>query len=107
MHTNYLSVIAVPAIGADARKTWAAPAEEGIGWLDILKHKLPSANVILYDHLEPEERKLELKDSKDPSSRTIAQQFASAEASLAEYGVDEYSDRFNRVVQQYRLFSGV
>lgn len=107
LSANCSSIIAVPAIAADARKTWAAPGEEGIGWLEDLKRKLPSANIVLYDHLEPEERRLERKDSKHPDSRAVAQQFALAEASLAQYGVNEYSDRFNRVVQQYRLFSGV
>ena len=97
----------MPAIAADARKTWAGPSEDGIGWLDILQSKLPSANIILYDHLEPEERRLELKDPKDPTSRTVAREYASVEESLAEYGVDDYADRLIRVVQQYRLFKGV
>ena len=102
---DFSSIIVVPAIAADARKTWAAPAEDGVGWLENLKR--PDTNIILYDHLEPEERQVELKDSKAPDSKIVAQRFASAEASLAEFGVDEYADRFTRVVQQYRLFSGV
>ena len=107
LNADRSSVIAVPAIAADARKTWAGPAEDGIGWLDKLQSNLPSANIILYDHLEPEERRLELRDPKDPTSRTVAREYASAEASLAEYGVDDYADRLIRAVQQYRLFSGV
>ncbi|KAL8789141.1 MAG: hypothetical protein Q9195_006962 [Heterodermia aff. obscurata] len=102
-----LDVIAVPAIAADARKTWAGPGEEGNGWLDKLQSNLPSANVILYDHLEPEERQLEPKDSNDPASKIVAREYATTEASLAEYGVDDYANRLIRVVQQYRLFSGV
>ena len=106
LYADCLSIIAVPAIGADARKTWAAAADE-ISWLESLQRKLPSANIILYDHLEPEERRLELGGPKDPSSQTIARELASAEASLAEYGVDDYADRLVGVVQRYRLFSGV
>ena len=104
---DHESVIAVPAIGADARKTWAGPGEDGNGWLDQLQSNLSSANVILYDHLEQKERQLELKDSKDPTSKTVAREYGLAEASLAKYGVDDYADRLITVVQQYRLFSGV
>jgi len=85
------SVICVPAIGADARKTWSGTGEEGIGWLGSLQRKLPSANVLLYDHLEPGERRLELKHARDAAT---AKEFAAAEAALASFGVDEYAERF-------------
>ena len=107
LYADCSSIIAVPAIGADARKTWAAVADDSISWLEYLQRKLPSSNVILYDHLEPEERRLELGDPKDPNIQTIARELASAEAYLAEYGVDDYADRLVGVVQRYRLFSGV
>lgn len=107
LYADCLSIIAVPAIGADARKTWAAAVDDSISWLESLQRKLPSANIILYDHLEAEERRLELGDPKDPSSKTIARELASAEAYLADYGVDDYADRLVGVVQRYRLFSGV
>ena len=97
----------MPAIAADARKTWAGPGDDGIGWLEKLQSNLPLANVLLYDHLEQQERRLELKDSKDPASKTVAREYASAEESLAKYGVDDFAERLIRVVQQYRLFYGV
>lgn len=105
LSADYSSIIAVPAIGADARKTWT-PADDSISWLETLQRKLPLANIILYDHLGPEERRLELRDPKDPNSKTVARELASVEASLAEYGVDKYADRLVGVLQQYR-FSGV
>jgi len=98
------SVICVPAIGADARKTWSGTGEEGIGWLGLLQSKLPSANVLLYDHLEPGERRLELKHARDAAT---AKEFAAAEAALASFGVDDYAERFRTVSEQYRRMSGV
>jgi len=98
------SVICVPAIGADARKTWSGIAEDGIGCLDLLQSKLPSANVLFYDHLEPGERRLELKDARDA---VTAKEFAVAEAALASFGVDDFAKRFRTVVEQYRRISGV
>lgn len=70
----------------------------------MLQSKLPSANVLLYDHLEPGERRLELKDARDAAT---AKEFAVAEAALAAFGVDDFAKRFRKVVEQYRRISGV
>lgn len=89
----------VPAIGANARKTWSGTEEEGIGWLGLLQDKLPSANVLLYDHLKPEERCLDLKHARDAAA---AKKIAAAEAALAAFGVEDYAERFLAVVNSYR-----
>lgn len=98
------SIICIPAISADARTTWSRKGEDGIGWLGLLQSKLPSANLLLYDHLKPEERRLELRDARDA---VAAKEFTAAEEVLASYGVEDYADRFHATVEQYRRTSGV
>ena len=97
------SIICVPAIGADARATWVESNEDGLGWLGALQDKLPTANLLLYDHLEAQERSVKVADPKDAAYKSTAKAFADAEAALSHYSVDHYADRFLRVAKSHRL----
>lgn len=111
MITNRLcSIVCVPAIGADPRKTWARQTDSA-GFehdrLDYVLHdKLyPDARVHLYDHLTWEERRLEVKPSQGPNDQAhkqSAEAFAEAESRLSEYRVVEWADRFLHIVQEHR-----
>ena len=102
------SIVCVPAIGADPRKTWARPAERlGEERLDIVLHDrlYPAAQVHLYDHLTQRERILSVKPPQgpnDPAHKKSAVDFASAEALVAAFRVAEWADRFLEIVQQHR-----
>ncbi|KAL8824737.1 MAG: hypothetical protein Q9191_004855 [Dirinaria sp. TL-2023a] len=96
------SIICVPAIGADARTTWADPSDDGIGWLGELGTKLPFVNLLLYDHLTVQERSLKVADAKDAAYKSTTLAFAKAEAALASYTVDDYANRFLAQVDEHR-----
>ena len=104
------SIVCVPAIGADPRKTWARQTDSVGFELDRLDYVLhdrlyPDAQVHLYDHLTWEERRLEVKPPQGPKDQThekSAKAFAEAEFHLSEYGVMEWVDRFLQVIREYR-----
>lgn len=103
---NICSIIGVPAIGADPNRTWTrlgdGPGNEH-QWLgSSLYQKIPSANVLLYDHLEPQERRLVVKAAVDPAHECTVERFTSAEAALAEFGVEDWADRFLTAIRYYR-----
>ena len=102
------SIIFVPAIGADPRKSFARQADrddhEGI---DIfLQNKLyPSAHVHLYDHLTPDERGLQAprRQSRiDTDEKKIEDTYRDKEKAVAEYGVEEWATRMLQCVRTHR-----
>lgn len=102
--TKFLySIIGIPAIGADPNRTWARSGDDEHQWLGAsLHHEIPSANVLLYDHLEPQERRLEVKATEDPAHKTTIERFASAEAAIAGFGVEDWADRFLAAIRYHR-----
>ena len=104
------SIICVPAIGADPRKTWERQTDSAgheHRRLDYVLHdKLyPNAQVHLYDHLTRQERVLEVKTPRGPDDQVhkkSAEAFAAGEASVAGFGVAEWADRFLGIVQEHR-----
>ena len=108
------SIVCVPAIGADPRKTWERQTDSA-GFehrrLDYVLHDrlYPAAQVHLYDHLTPHERVLEVKPpqgSHDQAHKRSAEEFAAGEASVAAFGVAEWADRFLEIVEEYRRAQG-
>ena len=107
---TYRSIVCVPAIGADPRKTWERQTDSA-GFehrrLDYVLHDrlYPTAQVHLYDHLTRQERSLEVKPPQGPhdqAHKTSAEEFAAGEASVAAFGVAEWADRFLEIVQEHR-----
>ena len=104
------SIVFVPAIGADPRKTWAHQTDSAGFKHDRLDYVLydrlyPDAQVHLYDHLTWEERRLEVKPPQEPNDQAhtkLAETFTEAKFRLSEYGVVKWADRFLKAVQQYR-----
>ncbi len=106
----FCSIICVPAIGADPRKTWERQTDSA-GFerrrLDYVLHDrlYPAAQVHLYDHLTRQERSLEVKPPRGPhdeAHKKSAEEFAAGEASVAAFGVAEWADRFLEIVQEHR-----
>lgn len=58
-YSNQLSIVAIPPIGAQHRKTWTAHGDQS-SWLDaqLLQH-LPQARVLLYNYGELREDKID------------------------------------------------
>ena len=100
----------MPAIGADPRRTWDrgidVPGFEHERLDRVLHGKLcPDAQIHLYDHLTREERALEIRPSRgveDEAHRLSIVAFADAEEGIAEYGVEEWTDRFLEYITEYR-----
>ncbi|KAL8696229.1 MAG: hypothetical protein Q9224_002904, partial [Gallowayella concinna] len=64
---------------------------------------LPFADIVLYDHLLPDERGIEIKTQKDAGHKSTAVAFAAAEERVAQYGIPEWGDRFLRKFWQQSL----
>lgn len=63
------------------------------------------AKVLMYDHLKPEERSLQMNvtfDQNPESHRNVAEKFTSASAEVADYGIERWADRFLSVLLQDR-----
>lgn len=95
------SIIGVPAVGADPRETWTSSGADGPSLFlgDALREEIPSARILLYDHLKPDERRLEVKELSDPEHKATANEFASVEEAVAQYGTEEWADRLMEAVR--------
>lgn len=108
------SIVCVPAICADPRKTWERQTDSAgfeqrrLDW--VLHDRLyPAAQVHLYDHLTRQERSLGVKPPQGPQDQAhkkSAVEFAAGEASVAVFGVAEWADRFLEIVQEHRRAQG-
>lgn len=111
---TFRSIVCVPAIGADPRKTWERQTDNDrfeSRRLDYVLHdKLyPAAQVHLYDHLTRRERGLEIKPPEGPNDQVhkrSAENFAAGEAQVRPFGVAEWADRFLEIVQEHRRAQG-
>ena len=111
------SIVCVPAIGADARKTWERQTDSAgfehrrLDYVlhDALYNDCNAAQVHLYDHLTRQERALEVKPPQEPNDhvhKKSAEAFAAGEALVAVYGVAEWAERFLQIVQAHRRAQG-
>ena len=116
-NADLCSIVCVPAIGADARKTWERQTDSAgfehrrLDYVlhDALYNAYNAAQVHLYDHLTREERALEVKTPRGPNDhahKKSAEDFAAGEALVAVYGVPEWADRFLQIVQEHRRAQG-
>lgn len=101
------SIIGVPAIGADPKRTWRlANTNHEHSWLTTTLHKkIPSARILLYDHLNEEERSLEIKvgyEEDREEHKSAAKKYASAEAALGTYSVEDWAGRFIEALKVIR-----
>ncbi|KAI4134477.1 MAG: hypothetical protein LQ347_001495 [Umbilicaria vellea] len=104
-----VDIIGVPAIGADPRKTWTSSTagHPPLFLGNVLHEKIPSARILLYDHLKPEERLLEVKELSDPEHKATAKEFASVEKAVAQYGTNQWADRLMEAVREDRASQNV
>ena len=56
----------------------------------------------MYDHLNPEERKIEVKPLADPDHKASAVRYTAVQSNLDEYGIKEWTNRFLEVIYRYR-----
>lgn len=101
------SILGVPAIGADPKRTWRlANTNYEHSWLNTTLHKkIPSARILLYDHLNEEERSLEIKvgyEENREEHKSAAKKYASAEAALEIYSVEDWAGRFIEALKVIR-----
>lgn len=96
-----VSIIGVPAIGADPSRTWIC-ANGRPDFQVALRKKIISADILLYDHLTPQERCLEIKPTVDPEHQATTQRFREVKAALARFGTKDWSKRFLEVIQAHR-----
>ena len=101
------SIIGVPAIGADPNSTWVrADPNDKHSWLNVTLHeKIPSARILLYDHLTEEERELEIKVGyKEDREKHLsaAKKNVSTEAGHAKFSVEDWAHRFSEALKVMR-----
>lgn len=106
-HSFKVDILGVPAIGADPKRTWRlANTNYEHSWLNTTLHKkIPSARILLYDHLNEEERSLEIKvgyEENREEHKSAAKKYASAEAALEIYSVEDWAGRFIEALKVIR-----
>ncbi|KAL6715262.1 hypothetical protein ACLMJK_007526 [Lecanora helva] len=109
-----VDIVCVPAIGADPRRTWARQIDSAGHEHDRLDYTVhdklyPNAQVHLYDHYTPQERRLEIKQAQGPNDqahRQSAEALAAAENALSGYGFVKWAEHFQRVIQDHRHAHG-
>ena len=100
----FLSIIAIPAIGADPHTTWRTTRDgRSHSWLEAeLQKDIPSARVLLYDHLNPEERKIEKKPLADANHKPSAVRYSAVQSDLSVYRIYDWTHRFLEVIYRDR-----
>ncbi|KAG8528250.1 uncharacterized protein KY384_007167 [Bacidia gigantensis] len=104
-------IVFIPAIGADARKTWERTPEraetEGTQRLDlcVLDRLRFTAQVHLYDHLTRKERSVEVPKIKKPLAepqQAVYNEYLQTGNQVAAYGVNDWADRFLECMRTHR-----
>ena len=105
---NCASIIYVPAILADPKDpTWEREKDINVSEPRRLEKVLqariqPAAQVHLYDHLTPNERRLTRKPKDEPGHMQSAEDFAEAEERISQFGVKDWTDRFLHTFREHR-----
>ncbi|KAL8824362.1 MAG: hypothetical protein Q9170_008184, partial [Blastenia crenularia] len=94
------SIICIPAIGADPRATWSTETPNNQNVLWKLQDALPQAEVLLYDHLLPDERSLEVLAREDPGHQSTARVFAAVERAVARLDIKAWTGRLKKTLLQ-------
>ncbi|MCJ1473686.1 hypothetical protein MMC13_002337 [Lambiella insularis] len=99
-----IDIVGVPAVLGDPFKTWNTTRDHHpYQWLGPgLQAEIPSARVLLYDHLEPHERSMELKPIGHAEHKATSEAYAAVQLRLGQYGIDEWAERFHETVRKSR-----
>jgi hypothetical protein len=97
--TNFSSIIGIPAIGADPQKSFIVNDQP---WFEVLYQDIPNARIFLYDHLTKEEREIEKKPQGHANHKASIEQYAKTEGELAQYGIEEWAERFLQEISHIR-----
>ncbi|MCJ1313734.1 hypothetical protein MMC25_007414 [Agyrium rufum] len=99
-----IDIVAVPAIGADPHTTWQSTRNaRPIHWITEGLHRLiPTARILEYDHLNDEERAIEVKPRSHPEHKQSAEQYAVIKDRIASFGVEQWTNRFLQLMGRYR-----
>ncbi|MCJ1421829.1 hypothetical protein MMC32_008196 [Xylographa parallela] len=99
-----VDIIGVPAILGDPIKTWNTTRDHHpYHWLGpSLQAEIPSARVLLYDHLKPQERSIEIKPTEHPEHKATSEAHAAVQLAIDQNGVEEWADRFLDTVRKCR-----
>ena len=99
-----LSIIAIPAIGADPHTTWRSTRDgKSHPWLEAdLQKEIPSARILLYDHLDLEERKIQKKPLADAAHKSSAEKYSAVQSKLSNHRLHDWTDRFLEAIFRYR-----
>lgn len=103
------SIVGVPAILGDPFKTWNTTRDhQPYQWLGPGLHaEFPSARVLLYDHLDFQERAIELKPIGHAEHKATREAYAAVQLALGRYGIDEWAERFLGTVRKSRESASV
>ena len=98
------SIIAVNAICADPVKTWSTTRDhQPYQWIQRLaQDEIPTARVLLYDHLEPAERAIELEAVGHPEHKASAKAHAVVQGLISKFGIEEWTERFMKALHGWR-----
>ena len=98
------SIIAVNAICADPLKTWNTTRDhQPYQWVQRLaQDEIPSARVLVYDHLLPAERAIEIEAVDHPEHKASAKAYAAVQGRLSEFGIEEWTERFVQALHSWR-----
>jgi hypothetical protein len=98
------SIVVVSAIGADPDRAWNMNREhQTYQWIRRFhEDEVPFARVLLYDHLEPSERSVEVKPVTHKEHNQSTVEHANIENKLAKYGIEEWTNRFLKALFQAR-----
>ncbi|MCJ1360059.1 MAG: hypothetical protein MMC33_010062 [Icmadophila ericetorum] len=98
---NMIDIIGIPAIGADPKATWNIRGSHQ--WLGPALHEeIPSARVLLYDHLEEGERSVEVKPLGHVDHEASTVRTANARDKVARFGLEDWTTRFIEAVHEVR-----
>ncbi|MCJ1293387.1 hypothetical protein MMC34_004941 [Xylographa carneopallida] len=99
-----VDIIGVPSILGDPFKTWNTTRDHhSYQWLGpSLQAEIPSARILLYDHLKPQERSIEIKPTDHPEHKATSEAHAAVQLAIDRNGVEEWADKFLETVRRSR-----
>ena len=89
----------------DPQKTWNTTRRhhQSYQWVGPeLQAEIPSARVLLYDHLSSAERAVELKAASHPEHKASREAYAVVQKTISKFGIEEWTNRFLKVLREKR-----
>lgn len=75
--------------------------------MEDLKHDIPSARILLYDHLTTDERASEALPLSDSDSGVAPDSHSTTQEAVADYEIEDWASRFLNVLQECRSLETV